>query len=105
MFGATPLNIKLHNLSSIQAVQNLAASIVSNTRKYDHISPVFKEPLRLQLFYRRAIMAFKCKTGGAPYSKSYSITMGTTRDSQMLHTPLYKTATGQRTFYFRAVKL
>ena len=66
MFGATPLSIKLHNLSSIQAVQNFAASIVSNTRKYDHISPVFKEPVRQQLFYRRAIMAFKCKTGGAP---------------------------------------
>ena len=48
MFGATPLNIKLHNLSSIQAVQNLAASIVSNTRKYDHISPVFKEPVRMK---------------------------------------------------------
>ena len=58
MFGATPLNIKLHDLSSIQAVQNLAASIVSN--------PVFKEPVGQLLFYRHAIMAFKCKTGGAP---------------------------------------
>ena len=56
-------------------------------------------------------MAFKCMTGYAPDSLFYkciqraSITKHTTRNSQMLHIPLYKTTTEQRTFYFRTVKL
>ena len=33
-----------------------------------------------------------------------AITKRTTRSSQMLNIPLYKTATGQRTFYFRTVE-
>ena len=62
--GATPLNT-----TSIESkLCKTAARIVSNTRKYDHISP-------------------------------------TTRNSQMLHIPLYKTTTGQRTVYFRTLKL
>ena len=34
-------NTSEHNLNRIQAVQNFAARIVGNTRKYDHISPIF----------------------------------------------------------------
>ena len=34
-----------------------------------------------------------------------TITKRTTMNSQMLNIPLYKTATGQRTFYFRTAKL
>ena len=36
-------NTSEYNLSRIQAVQNFAAHIVSNSRKYDHISPVLKD--------------------------------------------------------------
>ena len=32
-----------YNLSRIQAGQNFAARIVSNSRKYDHISPILKD--------------------------------------------------------------
>ena len=44
-------------------MQNFAARIISNTRKYEHVSP-----LRQHLYYRHAIMAFKCMTGRAPDS-------------------------------------
>ena len=108
-------NTSEYNLSRIQAVQNFAARIVSNSRKYDHISPILKDlkwlPVRQQLYYRHAIMAFKCMSGCAPaslfskYIQRATITKRTTRNSQMLNIPLYKTATGQRTFYFRTVKL
>ena len=111
MFGTTPE----YNLSRIQAVQNFAARIVSNSRKYDHISPILKDlkwlPVRQQLYYRHAIMAFKCMSGCEPaslfskYIQRATITKRTMRNSQMLNIPLYKTATGQRTFYFRTVKL
>ena len=65
-------NTSEHNLSRIQAVQNFAAHIVSNSRKYDHISPILKDlkwlPVRLRLYYPHAIIAFKCMTGCAPDS-------------------------------------
>ena len=65
-------NTTEYNLNRIQAVQNFAARIISNTRKYDHISPILKElkwlPVSQHLYYRHAIMAFKCMTGCAPDS-------------------------------------
>ena len=39
------------------------------------------------------------------YIQRAMITRRTTRNSQMLNIPLFKTATGQRTFHFRTVKL
>ena len=56
-------NTTEYNLNTIQADQNFAARIISNTRKYDHISPILKElkwlPVRHHLYYPHAIMAFK----------------------------------------------
>ena len=108
-------NTTEYNLNRIQAVQNFVARIISNTRKYDHISPILKEfkwlPVRQHLYYRHAIMAFKYMTGCAPdslfskYIQRASITKRATRNSQMLQIPQYRSAAGQRTFYFRTVKL
>ena len=39
------------------------------------------------------------------YIQRATITKCTTRNPQMLNIPLYKTATGQRTLYFRTVEL
>ena len=56
-------------------------------------------------------VAFKCMTGHAPeYLTSQFITREqvserTTRSSQKLNIPLFRTASGQRTFYYRTVKL
>ena len=103
------------NVRKLQGIQNFAARIISGTRKYDHITPVLKElrwiPVRLQLYYREAIMAFKCMTGTAPtYLSSQFVSRGSvsgrpTRQSTQLNIPLLKTASGHKTFYFRAVKL
>ena len=85
------------------------------SRKYDHISSILKDlkwlPVRQQLYYRHAVMTFKCISGCAPaslfskYIQRATITRRTTRNSQILNIPLYKTATGHRTFYFRTLKL
>ena len=65
-------NTSEHNLNRIQGVQNFAAPIVSGSKKYDHLSPILKDlrwlPERQQLYFRHAIMAFKCMTGCAPDS-------------------------------------
>ena len=67
------------NVRKLQAVQNFACRIVSGAKKYDHVSPLLKSlswlPVKDQLCYRQAIMAFKCMTGHAPeYLTSQFIT-------------------------------
>ena len=44
-------NTSEHNLSSIQAVQNFAARIVSNSKKYDHNSPILAAPCATQAWW------------------------------------------------------
>ena len=56
-------------------------------------------------------MAFKCMTGPSPeYVSNKFISRGSisgraTRNSQKLNIPLYKSTTGQRSFYYRIVSI
>ena len=103
------------SINKLQAVQNFACRIVSSARKYDHISPIRKElnwlPVANQLYYRSATMAFKCMTGHAPeylsskFLKGAEVSGRSTRNLRLLNIPLFKTASGQRTFYYRTVSL
>ena len=96
-------------------MQNFACRIVSVARKYDHITPIRKElnwlSVANQLYYRSATMAFKCMTGHAPeylsskFLKRAEVSSRSTRNSQLLNIPLFKTASGQRTVYYRIVNL
>ena len=80
------------NVRKLQAVQNFACRIASGAKKYDHVSPLLKSlswlPVKDQLCYRQAIMAFKCMTGHtSEYLTSQFITREqvskrTTRSSQ-----------------------
>jgi hypothetical protein len=90
--------------------------ILSGARKYDHVTPILKDlrwlPVRQQLYYRNAILSFKCMTGSAPaylssqFIQRSDVSKRITRNSQMLDIPLFRSATGQRiTFYYRTVKL
>ena len=89
--------------------------MVTRAQKYDHITPCLKElkwlPVASELYYHNAIMAFKCMTGCAPeylssqFTKREEITKRKTHNSQKLNIPLFKTAIGQRTFYYRTVTL
>ena len=90
---------------------HIAARIVANKRKYEHVTPILRSlnwlPVRDQLYFRDAVLAFKCMSGLAPvYLSDKLITRSTvskreseTRNSQMLSIPLFRTATGQKTFY------
>ena len=95
---------------------NFAACIVSGTRKFDHVSPALKDlrwipVLKSHLYLRDAILAFKFMTGQVPnYLSSNLISRGnisgrTTRSSSQLNIPLFKTKSGQRSFYYRTVTL
>ena len=108
-------NAATTHLLKLQAVQNFAARIVSNTRKFDHVTPVLKDlrwlPVKSQRYYRDAVLAFKCMTGQAPAYLSTpfliraEISGRETRNPQLLNVPLFKTTTGQRTFFYRTVSL
>ena len=101
---------------ALQAVQNFACQIVSGARKYDHVTPHLKSlswlPIKDQLYYRQAIMAFECISGHtqAKYLMSQfitreQVTKRTTRSGQKRNIPLFKTASGQRTFHYRTIGL
>ena len=89
-------------------VQNFAARIVGNTKKYDHVTPVLKRlrwlPVKTNLYFRDAVMAFKCMTSMSPeylgnkFIFRVNVSGRATRSSQQLNIPSFKTKTGQRSF-------
>ena len=91
------------------------ARVISGKRKFDHITPVLQAlrwlSVRQQLYLRDAVFTFRYMTGCAPdYLRSNLVTRGqasgrVTRNSQQLNIPLFRTATGQRSFQYRAVSL
>ena len=103
------------DLCKLQHVQNLTTRIISGKRKFDHITPVLRDlrwlSVRQQLHLRDAVFAFKCMTSCSPdYLRSKLVTRGQAsgrliRNSQQLNVPLFRTATGQRSFQYRAVSL
>ena len=58
-------------LKKLQAVQNAAARVTTETRKFDHITPVLRElhwlPVRKRIVYKLAVMVYKCLHGMAPW--------------------------------------
>ena len=103
------------NINKLQSAQNFACRIVRGIRKYDHVTPELKRlswlPVSSQLYYRNALLAFKCMNGRAPeylrtfFTKRCDVNRYTTMNSQLLSVPLFKTASGQRTFYYRTVSI
>ena len=100
-------NTTSKNVRKLQAVQNFACQIVSGAKKYDHVTSLLKSlswlPVKDQLCYRQAIMAFKCMTRQAPEYLTPQFITGerfserTTLSSQKLNIPLFRTASGERT--------
>ena len=100
------------NLDKLQAVQNFAC-ILCGAKKFEHITPLLKHwlPIRQQLYFRFAVLVFKCMTRCAPeyltskLVRRSAVSTRNTRNSQLLDVPLFRTASGQRTFQYRATSL
>ena len=96
-------------------VQNFACQIISNIKKFDHVTPGFQQLKWLTiddlLVYKDAVMAYECLNNRAPsyltkkFVKRSDIHDRQTRNKHNLDNTNYKTATAQRTFYYRAVKI
>ena len=103
------------NISKLQKIQNFAARMITNTRKFDYITPVFQELRWLHvsyfLTYTVGVLAFNCLKGLVPSCMSVRfVTRCTvhdrnTRKKDYLNIPAYQSAAGQRTFLYRAIKL
>ena len=63
-------NTSSKNISKLLSVQNFPARIITGTRKFYHITLALKElrwfPIKHNLFFRDAVLAFKCMTGHSP---------------------------------------
>ena len=57
-------------MKKLQRVQNMAARVVSRTRKYDHITPVLRKlhwlPVRQRITFKILMMTYKALNGQAP---------------------------------------
>jgi hypothetical protein len=103
------------NIEKLQKVQNFACRIVCNIQKYAHVSPAIRQsnwlPIKQQLEYKDTVMAHKCLNKLAPpylcdkFVKRSELHSRQTRNNNQLDIPLFRTASGQRTFYYRAVKI
>lgn len=108
-------NTSITNIKKLQGVQNFAGRIITNTRKYEHITPALRDlgwlHVKEHLLYRDSIMSFKCMNGLAPsylcdlFCKRKVIHDFNTRNRDSLQTPLCKTKSGQRSFHYRAVQI
>ena len=90
---------------------------MSEAGKFDHSTLLFKDlrwlPVKQQLYFRLAgfIIFFLCMTGRAPvyltskFAKRSAVSTRTTRNSEVLRTPLFRSVSGQRSFEYRATFL
>ena len=101
------------NLHKLQLVQNFAARVLRDTKKFDHISPVLRKlgwpSIKDQLLVRDTTQVYKIVNGLAPLNLSSKLSKRSdthhcnTRKRDSLNLPLCRTVTAQRSFYYRAV--
>ena len=108
-------NTSKKNIDRLQKVQNFAARLVTDTRKFDHITPVLTQlnwySVTNTLDFKDAIMTYKCLNGLAPkyllerFKKLSQLYNSNTRSKDMLQIPFYRSAAGQSSFLYRAEKI
>ena len=70
--------ISEQHIHKLQIVQNSAARVLTNTRKFDHITPVRRElhwlPIRKRIQYKTALLTWKASNNMAPsYTCDFSL--------------------------------
>ena len=108
-------NTSTQNINKLRSIQNFASKIVTNSRKFDHVTPLHRQltwlPVKQLLYYRDSVLTYKCFKGLAPkhlvdkFTKRSSINAHHNRKRDLLHITLYRTATSQRTFVYRGTSI
>ena len=102
------------NIYKLQLMQNFAARILTDTRKYDHITPALKSlgwlTIEEQLRLRDLTMMYKCVNNLAPtylsgkLGKRADAHAYNLRNGDHLNVPRCWTAAAQRSFFHRTIK-
>ena len=97
------------NLQKLQLVQNFAARVLTDTEKFDHISPVLRElgwpSIKDQLLVRDTTQVYKIVSSVAPFYLSSKLSKRpdphnyNTRKRNSLNIPLYRTVTAHRSLF------
>ena len=100
------------NIHKLQLLQKFAAHILTETKKFDHITPVLKTlgwlTIEEQLWLRDVTMMYKCVNNLVPAYISCKIGKRSNAhnlcNSEDLNLPECRTAAAQRGFFYRAAK-
>jgi len=69
-FNSLLYDISDYNINRLQRIQNSAARIITNTRKYDHITPILQKlhllPVRQRIHFKILLITYKSIDGMAP---------------------------------------
>ena len=98
-------------IEKLQRVQNFSAQLFSGSYKYDHITPVLKSlhwlPVEQRIWYKIAVLGFKCVYGSAPSYLQNLVELYTPRqtlrrsnDKLTLSIPKVRTLYGERSFRY-----
>ena len=114
-------NILFHNLpkyqiKKVQRIQNSAARLLTDTSKYSHITPIFKElhwlPVESRIRYKVILTTFKCLHDLAPYYLSNTLIKSNNSVRSLrsntfnnLTKPKTKNKLGERSFHYSAPDL
>ena len=105
-------------ISPLQRIQNMAARLITKTRKYEHITPILRSlhwlPILTRIQFKILLLVFKIKHGYAPsylndllkpIVPSRSLRSTTHANFQYAPGPRTNTRYGDRTFAIAAPKL
>ena len=103
------------NLNKIQRIQNTLARVVTNTSKFEHITPILKKlhwlPIKQRIDYKLCLLTYKTLQIQQPTylynSLSFPSHSLSTRssDSSVLSIPYVRTSLGKRAFFVIAPRL
>ena len=107
--------ISLANLNKIQRIQNTLARVVTNTSKFEHITPILKKlhwlSIKQRIDYKLCLLTYKMLQIQQPFylynSLSFPSHSLSTRsfDSSVLSIPYVRTSLGKRAFSVIAPRL
>ena len=91
-------NISAGNISELQSIQNFASKRVTNSNKFDHVTPLLRQlnwlPVKQLLLYKDAVITYKCLSDLAPrylsdkFIKRFSMHARYTRKRDSLQIPI-----------------
>ena len=104
----SPFGISQTNLNKLQRIQNSLARVITNTSKYQHITPTLKKlhwlPIKQRIDYKTCLLTYKTLTNQQPTylynSLSFPSHSVSTRssDSLVLSIPYVRSSLGKRAF-------